>query len=67
MIARRRDTQSRKSGLPRTPSILLIFGLILDVALDLTPGATKAQLEGAMKGHILAEGQLIFKLSIRSS
>ena len=31
----------------------------LDVSLDLPPGATKAQLEGAMKGHILAEGQLM--------
>ena len=33
----------------------------LDVALDLPPGATKAQLENAMKGHILAEGQLMGK------
>ena len=31
----------------------------LAVVVDLTPGATKAQLEGAMKGHILAEGQLM--------
>lgn len=31
----------------------------LDVALDLPPGATKSQLEHAMKGHILAEGQLM--------
>jgi Raf kinase inhibitor-like YbhB/YbcL family protein len=31
----------------------------LDVTLDLPPGATKAQLEAAMKGHILAEGQLM--------
>jgi Raf kinase inhibitor-like YbhB/YbcL family protein len=31
----------------------------LEVALDLSPGATKAQLEGTMKGHILAEGQLM--------
>jgi Raf kinase inhibitor-like YbhB/YbcL family protein len=31
----------------------------LGVAVDLAPGATKAQLEDAMKGHILAEGQLI--------
>jgi Raf kinase inhibitor-like YbhB/YbcL family protein len=31
----------------------------LDVAVDLAPGATKAQLEHAMKGHILAEGQLM--------
>ena len=31
----------------------------LDVAVDLPPGATKAQLMDAMKGHILAEGQLV--------
>jgi Raf kinase inhibitor-like YbhB/YbcL family protein len=29
----------------------------LGVALDLAPGATKGQLESAMKGHILAEGK----------
>ena len=28
-------------------------------AVDLAPGATKAELENAMKGHILAEGQLM--------
>ena len=31
----------------------------LSAAVDLTPGATKAQLMDAMKGHILAEGQLV--------
>jgi Raf kinase inhibitor-like YbhB/YbcL family protein len=31
----------------------------LDTTVDLPPGATKAQLEGAMKGHVLAEGQLM--------
>jgi Raf kinase inhibitor-like YbhB/YbcL family protein len=31
----------------------------LYVAVDLPPGATKAQLLDAMKGHILAEGQLM--------
>jgi Raf kinase inhibitor-like YbhB/YbcL family protein len=31
----------------------------LDVALDLPTGATKAELEKAMKGHILAEGQFM--------
>lgn len=31
----------------------------LDVTVDLSPGATKAQLGDAMKGHILGEGQLI--------
>jgi Raf kinase inhibitor-like YbhB/YbcL family protein len=33
----------------------------LDVTLDLPAGATKAQLETAMKGHVLAEGQLMGK------
>jgi Raf kinase inhibitor-like YbhB/YbcL family protein len=31
----------------------------LDAPLDLSAGATKAQLEEAMKGHVLAEGQLM--------
>jgi Raf kinase inhibitor-like YbhB/YbcL family protein len=31
----------------------------LDVALDLQPGATKAELLGAMEGHVLAQGQLM--------
>jgi Raf kinase inhibitor-like YbhB/YbcL family protein len=31
----------------------------LDVAPDLAPGATKAELVEAMRGHILAEGQLM--------
>jgi Raf kinase inhibitor-like YbhB/YbcL family protein len=31
----------------------------LDTALDLPPGATKAQLVNAMKGYTLAEGQLM--------
>jgi Raf kinase inhibitor-like YbhB/YbcL family protein len=31
----------------------------LDVAVDLAPGATKAHLMDAMKGHILAKGQLL--------
>jgi Raf kinase inhibitor-like YbhB/YbcL family protein len=31
----------------------------LDAAVDLPPGASKAQLIDAMKGHILAEGQLM--------
>jgi Raf kinase inhibitor-like YbhB/YbcL family protein len=33
----------------------------LDVAVDLPPGASKAELLDAMKGHILAEGQLMGK------
>ncbi|AFY78371.1 Raf kinase inhibitor-like protein, YbhB/YbcL family [Pleurocapsa sp. PCC 7327] len=31
----------------------------LDTMLDLKPGATKAQLEAAMKGHILAQAEFI--------
>jgi Raf kinase inhibitor-like YbhB/YbcL family protein len=31
----------------------------LDMAPDLSPGASKAQLVDAMKGHILAEGELV--------
>ncbi len=31
----------------------------LDVKLDLKPGANKSQVESAMKGHILAQGQLM--------
>lgn len=31
----------------------------LDTSLDLKAGATKAQVESAMKGHILAQGQLM--------
>jgi Raf kinase inhibitor-like YbhB/YbcL family protein len=31
----------------------------LAVVLELAPGASKAQLESAMKGHIVAEGELI--------
>ena len=33
----------------------------LDTVLDLQEGATKAELERAMKGHVLAEGQLMGK------
>jgi Raf kinase inhibitor-like YbhB/YbcL family protein len=33
----------------------------LDKPLSLSPGATKAQVEGAMKGHVLAEGRLMGK------
>ncbi len=35
----------------------------LDTRLDLPPGATKAQLLGAMKGHALAQGQLVGKFT----
>ena len=31
----------------------------LDIVLDLPTGANKAELEKAMKGHILAEGQFM--------
>jgi Raf kinase inhibitor-like YbhB/YbcL family protein len=33
----------------------------LDTMLDLQPGATKKQLENAMKGHVLAQGELMGK------
>jgi Raf kinase inhibitor-like YbhB/YbcL family protein len=33
----------------------------LDTTMDLPAGATKSQLVGAMKGHLLAEGQLVGK------
>jgi hypothetical protein len=35
----------------------------LDRMLDLKPGATKAQVEAAMKGHILAQAELIGRYS----
>ncbi len=35
----------------------------LDTELDLKPGATKAQVEAAMKGHILAQAELIGRYS----
>lgn len=31
----------------------------LDTKLNLKPGATKGELEGAMKGHVLGQGELI--------
>jgi phosphatidylethanolamine-binding protein (PEBP) family uncharacterized protein len=31
----------------------------LDIQPDLKPGATKSKLLDAMKGHVLAEGQLM--------
>ena len=37
-----------------------VFSLFaLDSKLNLPPGATKAQVEGALKGHVLASGELI--------
>lgn len=35
----------------------------LDIALELESGATKARVEAAMQGHILAEGRLMGKYS----
>ncbi|HPD48381.1 MAG TPA: YbhB/YbcL family Raf kinase inhibitor-like protein [Anaerohalosphaeraceae bacterium] len=37
----------------------------LDTMLDLEPGATKPEVEKAMKGHILAQGQLMGKYKRR--
>ena len=45
---------------PRGPAHRYFFKLYaLDANLDLAPGASKADLEKAMKGHILAQGQLM--------
>jgi len=33
----------------------------LDIVLDLKAGASKSQLENQMRGHILAQGQLMGK------
>jgi hypothetical protein len=47
---------------PRGPAHRYYFKLYaLDRALDLKPGATKAELERAMQNHILAQGQLMGK------
>jgi hypothetical protein len=47
---------------PRGPAHRYFFKLYaLDTQLDLKPGATKAELEKAMKGHILAQGELMGK------
>jgi Raf kinase inhibitor-like YbhB/YbcL family protein len=45
---------------PRGPAHRYYFKLYaLDANLDLTAGASKADVEKAMKGHILAQGQLV--------
>ncbi|MBI3896232.1 MAG: YbhB/YbcL family Raf kinase inhibitor-like protein [Acidobacteria bacterium] len=45
---------------PPGPAHRYFFKLYaLDAKLSLRPGATKSELEGAMKGHILAEASLI--------
>jgi Raf kinase inhibitor-like YbhB/YbcL family protein len=45
---------------PRGSNHRYFFNLYaLDTRLDLKAGATKAQLETAMQGHILAQGQLM--------
>jgi len=56
---------SRKQGYggpcpPRSSEHRYFFKLYaLDTTLDLESGATKAELEKAMQGHILARGQLV--------
>jgi Raf kinase inhibitor-like YbhB/YbcL family protein len=42
-----------------TPHHYLFKLYALEAAVNLSPGATKAQLEDAMKGHVLAGGQLV--------
>ncbi len=60
-------TDSRKTGYggpcpPRGSTHRYFFKLYaLDTALSLKPGASKADVEKAMKGHILAHGQLMGK------
>jgi Raf kinase inhibitor-like YbhB/YbcL family protein len=45
---------------PRGPAHRYFFKLYaVDADVNLTPGASKADLEKAMKGHILAQGQLM--------
>ena len=45
---------------PPGPAHRYFFKLYaLDVKLGLKPGATKAEVEAAMKGHILAQGELV--------
>jgi Raf kinase inhibitor-like YbhB/YbcL family protein len=45
---------------PRGKPHRYVFKLYaLDGVVDLPAGATKAQLLGAMKGHVLGEGQLV--------
>jgi Raf kinase inhibitor-like YbhB/YbcL family protein len=47
---------------PRGPAHRYFFKIYaLDTILDLEPGATKGDLERAMQGHSLAEGQLMGK------
>jgi len=44
---------------PGKPHRYLFKIYALDTMLDLKPGATKKDVEAAMKGHVLAEGQLM--------
>lgn len=45
---------------PQGPAHRYFFKVYaLDAPLDLPTGSTKAEVEGAMRGHILAEGQLM--------
>jgi Raf kinase inhibitor-like YbhB/YbcL family protein len=46
---------------PGKPHRYFFKGYALDKPLALSPGATKAQVEAAMKGHVLAEGRLMGK------
>ena len=47
---------------PKGPAHRYFFKVYaLDVELNLPPGATKQDVEKAMKGHILSEGQLMGK------
>jgi hypothetical protein len=48
---------------PGAPHRYFFILRALDVELDLKPGATKAQLERASQGHVLAEAELMGKYS----
>jgi phosphatidylethanolamine-binding protein (PEBP) family uncharacterized protein len=56
----REHARLRPYALPKSKAHRYFFKLYaLAVALDLPPGATKSQLVHVMKGHVLAEGQLM--------
>ncbi|MBI3397759.1 MAG: YbhB/YbcL family Raf kinase inhibitor-like protein [Deltaproteobacteria bacterium] len=65
--ARQGITDFRKIGYggpcqPKGPAHRYFFKIYaLDIELNLPAGATKQDMEKAMKGHILAEGQLVGK------
>ncbi len=60
------DFGKRNYGGPCPPSgihryVFKIFAL--DTTLDLKPGARRAELDAAMKGHVMAQGELMARYS----